>query len=334
MSAADKVKVKELFELGELEDTDDTTSGSETEDESALESDEEDEGDEDEDEDEESGDESDEEEDSEEYDEEDSEEYEEEDSEDYEEDSEDDEELRVAEERRAEEERRAAEARRAAKKQRKAAKRAVQAKERAEARERLAAQKAQEAKERAEERKRRAVHKAMTAKRRIEAKRAAAMARREAMERRLKGVEAHAGEGEKESHAFKDSVSQEKSTVSGTPRCDDVVPNGNKSEHTQVPTNGSQRNDSRVDGGARNEIVANHEEFRNNVMSGCIQDGQELTKPTSGESAVEDDDSDTESILTVSLADDTDLYELTRWASMPDHILVPRRLERRHSNPF
>ena len=60
----------------------------------------------------------------------------------------------------------------------------------------------------------------------------------------------------------------------------------------------------------------------------------ESTERTPRETAVEDDDSDTETILSMSIADDTSSYELTRWASMPDSVLVFRGFVRRHSNPF
>ena len=312
MSEEEKVKALQIFEIGEPED-DEISSDSEVGDESETGSDDEDEDEEEEEEDDDKDDED---------DEDDEEEDEAEEEEEEEEEDEDDEELRAAEQRWAEEERKAAEARRAAKKQRKAAKRAIQAKERAEERERLAAQKAREAQERAEARRRRVVHKTMLAKRRAEAKRAAARARREAVELMLRPRDDCMGKG---GHAVEDNARDEEGN--GTQHRD-IVQNAEQ-EQPQEPVSAQP-----VDGGLAKMPVTEVQEPHGNAPVHRNCDNLESTKRTPGETAVEDDDSDTESVLTMSITDDTGSYGLTRWASMPDSVLVFRSFVRRHSNPF
>ena len=160
----------------------------------------------------------------------------------------------------------------------------------------------------------------MLAKRRAEAKRAAARARREAVELMLKPRDNSMGKG---GHAAEDNAKEETPSMQHR-----GLERNAKQEYPQVP--GSTQP---VDGGLAKMPVTEVQEPHGNAPVHRNCDNLESTKRTPGETAVEDDDSDTESVLTMSITDDTGSYGLTRWASMPDSVLVFRSFVRRHSNP-
>ncbi|EPS95113.1 hypothetical protein FOMPIDRAFT_82865 [Fomitopsis schrenkii] len=112
-------------------------------------------------------------------------------------------------------------------------------------------------------------------------------------------------------------------------RGDDAEQNVNEQETPQEPSS-TQSCYSHADGGL-NDILVADDPVRAGA-SGWVD--LESFNRNGRESAVDDGVSDADSDLTVSLVGEIGSYELTRWVTMPDAILVPPRYVRRYSNPF